>query len=505
MMLRRPRLTLSVRSLMILVLIIGGVLGWKVRRASIQRRAIYEIKRVGGTVIYEHQVGPDLQLQYGPAGWIFKPHPWAPEWLQKAVGAEYFQEAVNVSFYPDRFGPPNPPPGEETLAAVAALDRLQLLQIGGATINDAGLAHLAGMPRLKKLGLDPGMITDSGLATLATMPALEELELYLGFGRRNFSPAAVAQIARLGGLKTLALYEPYLSYRRAWVALADLKLLETRDINSTSKDVDFLLHLRGLTRVRHLILGGMVPTDADLAHLASLTRLEWLDLDFSKVTDAGLVHLSSLARLKGLELYKSHLTDTGMVHLSGLAGLTTLWLSIVPLTDAGVAHFRRLTNLTSLYLRASQLTDAGIAHLAGLRSLVYLDVGTSAPLTDAGMASFDGMSQLQTLLVAGPGATDHALVHLNGLKRLFRLQLPGSSVTGPGLEHLTSLPKLTDLDLSKSKITDAGMPHLAKITGLSRARPVRHRRHRCRFGRTSEGPTALLALRPRDGHHAEGH
>ena len=88
MMLPRPRFTLSVRSLMILVLIFGGVLAWKVRRAAIQRRAVNEIRRVGGMVYYEYHVGPDLQMLLGPGGGILNAHPWAPAWLQKAVGAE---------------------------------------------------------------------------------------------------------------------------------------------------------------------------------------------------------------------------------------------------------------------------------------------------------------------------------------------------------------------------------------------------------------------------------
>lgn len=225
----RPRLTHSIRSLMLLVLIFGALLGWKVRRAAVQRRAVNEIRRVGGTVYYEHQVGADLQMLLGPGGGILDAHPWAPAWLQNAVGAEYFQEVVIVDFLPgDYRWRSKPEPDDETLAAIATLDRLKVLGVGNWMINDAGLARLAGMPRLKKLLLDCARITNSGLTTLATMPALEELEL--DYSRGKFNRDTVAAIARPGRLKRLSLIKPNLSDPAVQRSLADLKWLEALDI-----------------------------------------------------------------------------------------------------------------------------------------------------------------------------------------------------------------------------------------------------------------------------------
>ncbi len=51
---RRRRLRLSLRGLMVLVLVVGGMLGWKARRASIQRRAVTQIKAAGGTLLYDY-------------------------------------------------------------------------------------------------------------------------------------------------------------------------------------------------------------------------------------------------------------------------------------------------------------------------------------------------------------------------------------------------------------------------------------------------------------------
>ena len=48
---RRARL--SVRGLIILVLVIGGGLGWVVRSAQLQREAVAAIQRAGGRVKYD--------------------------------------------------------------------------------------------------------------------------------------------------------------------------------------------------------------------------------------------------------------------------------------------------------------------------------------------------------------------------------------------------------------------------------------------------------------------
>ena len=52
---RRPRLTLSLRVFLVLVLVVGGWLGWRARRASIQRRAAAAIREARGLVWYDYE------------------------------------------------------------------------------------------------------------------------------------------------------------------------------------------------------------------------------------------------------------------------------------------------------------------------------------------------------------------------------------------------------------------------------------------------------------------
>ncbi len=303
-MLPRPRFTLSVRSLMILVLIIGGVLGWKVLHAAVQRRAVTEISRVGGMVVYEHQIGPDhqLQIEIGPGAVRLKPHPWIPDWLQSAVGEEYFHEVVWVQLLDlsGWYGGLKPPPTDEALAAIATLDRVRAVYTWGR-VNDAGLAHFVKMPGLRSLGVGVGAMTESGLASLAAMPALEELFVDGGWGPLN--RATLAGMSRLRRLKRLSVHlsvhlQDVTDPAAAVIVLGDMSWLESLDVSSSSKDAADLSHVRELTRLRTLAFPKSIPIDSDLANVSGLTRLEQLDLDYSKITDAELVHLSGLTRLQ---------------------------------------------------------------------------------------------------------------------------------------------------------------------------------------------------------------
>ena len=89
---RRPwwgRLHLSVRSLMVSILIVGGGLGWFIRRATIQRDAVRAISAAGGSVRYDFE----------QTATIFAPSkPPAPKWLVDFMGVDFFASVTSVSF-----------------------------------------------------------------------------------------------------------------------------------------------------------------------------------------------------------------------------------------------------------------------------------------------------------------------------------------------------------------------------------------------------------------------
>ena len=81
---------ISLGTLMLLVLVVGGGLGWKANRAHAQRQAVAAIKAAGGGIIYD--------FQYPNDGKPRPKEPPGPRWLRSMLGDEYFQEVAGVSF-----------------------------------------------------------------------------------------------------------------------------------------------------------------------------------------------------------------------------------------------------------------------------------------------------------------------------------------------------------------------------------------------------------------------
>ena len=77
------RVRLTVRLLLVLVLVLGCVFGWLAHKARTQRRAVAQIKQLGGSVIYDFQQIPGVSSN--------KVEPRGPRWLRRLIGDELFQ------------------------------------------------------------------------------------------------------------------------------------------------------------------------------------------------------------------------------------------------------------------------------------------------------------------------------------------------------------------------------------------------------------------------------
>ncbi len=186
----RPRFTFTVRGMMIAVLLLGGAMGWKVRRAAIQRRAVAKIMSAGGYVVYDYQIKAVREDDDNP-------QPWAPGWLRRVMGDEWFQEVNEVVL--TELGPTETEQSDDLLAAVATLDRLEKLEVDMQAINATSLVPLIGLTRLKELTLVPDRTTDSWLADLEKLGSLETLKLEYNEGIPT--GAILARIAELRWLK----------------------------------------------------------------------------------------------------------------------------------------------------------------------------------------------------------------------------------------------------------------------------------------------------------------
>ncbi len=186
---RRPwwrYLRLSLRALIVLVLLIGGGLGWMVHRARVQREAVAAIERAGDKGWYDWEWSDGHPNPSGQPRW--------PKWLVDRIGVDYFGHvsAVFTRRASDR-----------ELAKISNLGQLECLLIGGSSVTDAGLAHLEGMSRLQALNLQHTRITDAGLAHLKKLTSLQDL----GLGDTGVSDAGLPHLEGLTHLKTLALEE----------------------------------------------------------------------------------------------------------------------------------------------------------------------------------------------------------------------------------------------------------------------------------------------------------
>jgi hypothetical protein len=161
-----PRVRLSVRSLVGIVLVLAVALALYVRSVHIQQDAVAAIERAGGSVQYDWRWG-----NHDPDNYLFLDVKWqAPMWLVRLVPVDYVANVVYVDLN-SRGNRPNKV-DDQTLADVRRLGHLKGLNLGGAGITDAGLAYLKGLPRLQHLLIDRTMVGDAGLAHLKGLPSL---------------------------------------------------------------------------------------------------------------------------------------------------------------------------------------------------------------------------------------------------------------------------------------------------------------------------------------------
>jgi hypothetical protein len=159
----RRYLHLSLRSLLVLVLVIGGWLGWMVHSASVQRDAVAAILKIDGTVRYDWERKDGRSLSNGK--------PWGPRWLVDRIGIDYFGHATQVRLVATH------QLTETELIQISHLSRLEELDLHRSPVTDAGLAHLEGLTYLQSLHLYHTGVSDAGLAHLRGLARLRNLSI----------------------------------------------------------------------------------------------------------------------------------------------------------------------------------------------------------------------------------------------------------------------------------------------------------------------------------------
>ncbi len=176
---RRTRLTrflqFRLRTLLVLVTalsVLAAYVGWQVRRAERQRRAVEAILAAGGFVEYDFEASAEHDL-------------WRGTWLRRWLGNDLLHDVTAVEFDAARMMIDSrryDPPSEEQLAAAIArltdLPALERLRLGMMLpVSDDDMRRLATLTRLKQLTLYAPLVTDEGLAHLAALTGLERLHV----------------------------------------------------------------------------------------------------------------------------------------------------------------------------------------------------------------------------------------------------------------------------------------------------------------------------------------
>jgi hypothetical protein len=154
---------LSLRSLLVLVLVIGGWLGWMVHSARVQREAVAAIQKIEGTARYDWERKDGCSLPNGK--------PWWPTWLVDQIGIDYFGHVTRVRLVATH------QLSETELNHISHLSRLEELDLHRSPVTDAGLAHLAGLTDLQSLILFHTEVSDAGLLHLRGLSRLRSLSL----------------------------------------------------------------------------------------------------------------------------------------------------------------------------------------------------------------------------------------------------------------------------------------------------------------------------------------
>ena len=244
---RFPRL--SVRGLMVVVLVIGGWLGWFIHRVELQRAAVGAIDRGGGFVTYEWEWKDGASVSGGKPRW--------PKWLVDRVGIDCFASVTRIDFLQ---------PGTNTkIAPVRDLTRLEYLNLVGSRVTDEGLVAIEGLVSLQYLCLGGCKITDAGLAHLKRLTALRYMEL----GGTKVGDVGLSQIEGFTSLNKLFLGGTGVT-NAGLAHLKNLKGLEVLELNNTNVSDSGLVELEGMSSLRTLMLGGTKVTDAGVQKLQRL-------------------------------------------------------------------------------------------------------------------------------------------------------------------------------------------------------------------------------------------
>lgn len=183
---KRRWLQFSLRTMLVLVLVVSVPLGWfarEVQRVRVQRKAATAIQELGGSVRYSPVSSAGVRAAVVSLGKLF--------------GADMSRVVTGVVLNGTQIS-------DAGLAHLQGLPQLRTLFLDNTQVSDAGLAHLRGLPQLKGLRLASTKISDTGLVHLRGLTQLGGLDL----ANTQISDAGLKHLRGLTRLRILWLAKP---------------------------------------------------------------------------------------------------------------------------------------------------------------------------------------------------------------------------------------------------------------------------------------------------------
>jgi Leucine-rich repeat (LRR) protein len=243
------------------------------------------------------------------------------------------------------------------------------VNLSGSWVNDTEMLDLAALPKLERLDLSHTRITDEGLLHLRPAKQIRELNLLYA---EQITDLGLNAIKGWTSLKRL-------NVRGTRIADATLEIvsklpqLESLDIANTGVTEAGLDSLVALTKLRHLALGRSRFNESAMPVLRLLTTLESLDISGPRGlvrgqrNDGGQIPealVKSISDLKELRTLKFGHSQVGADELSTLAG------SLAKLEKLGLEGCPRID-------------DQSVKVLTDWKSLKYVDVQETKVSKDA--------------------------------------------------------------------------------------------------------------------------
>lgn len=282
---------------------------------------------------------------------------------------------------------------DESLAAVAELDNLQVLALIDAPITGTGLQRLKRRTSLRSLDLrdctglqaeDYRVLRDIDSLTGLKLggPNIDDatIDVVLEIPRLNSlaiedAPVSAAAIQRLSSgpelaerIRSLVLTRCYGVTDEALSVLVELPNLGTLSIRECPVSGAFLMSLaevpsERLPPLKTLVIRQAFLSEQAVAVLPQLAaNLKWLDLSGTTLSTSSMEAIAKISQLQTLRLAGCSLDDEAIRPIQSLTNLITLDLSDnVGITDKSATIFAKLPKLEHNHLRNTRLT---MSHLA---------------------------------------------------------------------------------------------------------------------------------------------